>query len=62
MAGGRGPWSPSFRNRRIFGNFNVSSENFLNFAVGKDEGFEFCRKIFELGPPFSTGATTLLAV
>ena len=39
-----------FRNHRIFGNFNVSSENFPTFAVGKDKGFEFYRKIFELGP------------
>ena len=33
---------------------------FLTFAVGTDKGFEFYRKIFELSPPYSTGATTLL--
>ena len=40
-----------FQNRRIFGNSNASSENFWTFAAGKDKGFEFYRKIFELGPP-----------
>ena len=38
------------QNRWIFGNSNVSSENFRTFGVGKDKGFEFYRKIFELGP------------
>ena len=59
MAGGLGvgglgagrPWSALFfRNRRIFGNFNASSEHFRTFAVGKDKAFEFYRKIFELAP------------
>ena len=42
-----------FRNCRMFGNFNASSENFRMFAVSKDKGFEFYRKIIELGtlPP-----------
>ena len=26
-------------------------KNFCTFAPGKDKGFEFYRKIFELGPP-----------
>ena len=39
-----------FGNRQIFGKFNVSSENFLAFAVGKDIGFEFYRKVLELAP------------
>ena len=46
-----------FRNRRIFRNFNASSENFRTFAATKDKGFEFYRKIIELG---STGPTTPL--
>ena len=29
-----------------------SSENFRTFAVDKEKGFEFRRKIFELGPLF----------
>ena len=29
----------------------ASSENFCTFAVGIAKGFEFCRKIFEPGPP-----------
>ena len=36
--GGRGQ-RQLYRNRRIFGNFNVSSENVWTFTVGK--GFEF---------------------
>ena len=53
MAGGQeGRRHPQpFRNRRIFGNFVVSSDNVRTFAVCKDKGFEFYRKIFELGPP-----------
>ena len=35
----------------IFRDFNVSSESFRNFALGKDKDFEFYQKIFELGPP-----------
>ena len=38
------------RYRPIFGNFNVLSEDFWTFAVGKDKGFEFYRKIHELVP------------
>ena len=50
--GGRGPWPSQFpQNRRIFGNFHVLSENIGTFAVGKYEGFEFYRKLFELSPP-----------
>ena len=49
-----------FLNRRIFENFDISSDNFLTFDVGKCKGFEFYRKMIELGPPFSTGATTPL--
>ena len=52
VAGGQGGHGPQFfRNRRIFGNFNASSENVRTFAVGKGRGFEFYRKIIELGPP-----------
>ena len=53
MAGGQeGPWPHQFfRNPRIFGTLNVSSENFCSFAVGKDKVSEFYKKIFELGPP-----------
>ena len=32
----------------FFESFNASSENFRTLAVGKDEGFEFYRKIIEL--------------
>ena len=39
------------RSHRIFRNCKVSSETFWNLAVGKDKGFEFYRKVFELGPP-----------
>ena len=39
-----------FRNRRIYGNFTASLENFRTIAVGEDRGFEYCRKIIELGP------------
>ena len=39
-----------FRSRRVFGNFNGSSENFRTSAVGKDKGFELYRKIVELAP------------
>ena len=46
--GGRGPWLPTFRNRLVYGHFNVSLENFRTFAPGKDKGFEFYRKTFEL--------------
>ena len=46
-----GPWPLKFcRNRWIFGNFNVSFENCRTFAVAKDKGFGFCRKVFELAP------------
>ena len=41
---------PIFSNWRILGNFNVLLENFRTSAVAKDKGFEFYRKIFELGP------------
>ena len=34
------------------------SENFWILAVGKDKGFKFHQKIIELGPIYSTGATT----
>ena len=52
MAGGqRGDGLQCFRNRRIFGNFNASSENFLTSAVGKDKSLKYYRKIIELGPP-----------
>ena len=45
------PWPPKFlRNRRIFGNFNVSLETFWSFAVGKDRGFECYRKYLNLAP------------
>ena len=40
-----------FLNRRIFEYFIVSSENFRTSAVGRDDGFEFYRKIFEVRPP-----------
>ena len=61
VAGGRGPWPPQlFRNRRIFENFNASSEHFLTFAVGIENSVKFYRKIIELGPTYSTGATTPL--
>ena len=50
-----------FRNRRIFGNFNVSSENLCTFTAGNDKGFESYRKIFELGLPYSTGTTMPLS-
>ena len=43
--------SQFFRSRQIFRNFNGSSENFRTFAIRKDKGFEFYRKIIELGPP-----------
>ena len=50
-----------YRNHRIFGNDGFSSENFRTFAVGKEKGLKFYRKIFELAPPpYSTGATTPL--
>ena len=39
------------RHLSIFRHFNVSSEKFWIFAVGKDKGFEFYRTIFELRPP-----------
>ena len=42
--------SSFFRNLRIFETFNVSSERFRTFAIGKDKDFEFYQKIFELGP------------
>ena len=60
MVGGQGGHSPSnFRNRRIFGSCSVSSENFWTLAVGKDKGFEFYRKIFELARP-TLQATTII--
>ena len=31
---------PTFRDRRIFGKFNVSSENFITFAVDKNKKFQ----------------------
>ena len=50
--GTEGAMTPkSLRYRPIFGNFNVLSEDFRTFAVGKDKGFEFYRKIHELAPP-----------
>ena len=39
-----------------FGHFNALTENLLTFTVCKDKGFKICWKIFELGPPYSTGA------
>ena len=33
-----------------FGNFKASSENYQTFAVSKDKGFGFYRKIIELAP------------
>ena len=36
------------RNLQIFGGFNASLENVRTFAVGKDEGFEFHWKLFEI--------------
>ena len=53
MAGGRGDHCPScvFEIVGFSEIFNVSLEYFRTFAVGKDTGFEFYRKIFELGPP-----------
>ena len=46
-----GPWPLQFfRNRWIFGNHNVSSENFRTFAVGKDKGPKFYWKVFEVAP------------
>jgi len=63
IGGQEGPWSLQFfRNRRIFGHFNVSLENFRTFAAGKDEDFEFHRKIFELGSAYYMGATTPLFI
>ena len=42
MVGGRGLWpSQLLRNRRIFGNTNVLSENVWAFPVGKEKSFEF---------------------
>ena len=52
----------TFRNHRILGNVNASSENFRIFTVRKVEGFEIHRKIFELGPPYSTSAMAPLSV
>ena len=51
LGGGEtGPWPTKyFRNRRILRNFDTLSENFCTFAVGKDKGFQFYRKIIELG-------------
>ena len=52
---------PCFRNRRAFGNFNVSSENFRTFAVGKEKGFEKNpSENLEFGLHYSTGAATPL--
>ena len=46
-----GGHAPKFyESRRIFRNFEASSKNFRCFAVGKNKGFEFYRKILELGP------------
>ena len=56
MTGGRGPWPSS----RIFGNFNVSSQNVRTFAVCNDKVFEFYWEISKPGPSYSTGATTPL--
>ena len=49
--GQEGPWPPIFRKRRILGNFDGLSANFRTYAVDKDRGLEFYRKIIELGPP-----------
>ena len=38
------------RNRQIFGNFDALSEKFLSSAMGKEKGFEFYRRVIELGP------------
>ena len=40
--------------------FNAELGNARTFAVGKDNGLEFYRKIFGLGPPYSTNTTTPL--
>ena len=56
MTGGGGERRPSpclpqsFRNRQIFVDFNVSSENFRTFAVRKGKSFKIYRKIFRVGP------------
>ena len=43
--GQEGQWPLQFfQNLRIFGNFNVSLENFRTFPVGIDKGFEFIGK------------------
>ena len=48
----KGAMAPQyFPNRRISGNLNASSENFRTLAAGENKGFEFYRKIIELGPP-----------
>ena len=39
-----------FLNHRIFGKFNASSVCFRTFAVGKENGFEFYRKVIKRGP------------
>ena len=50
--GGRGSHgSMFFKNHRTFGNYKVSSGKLQIFGVGKDKGFEFYRKVFELGSP-----------
>ena len=36
------------------------SDNFHTFAVGKGKCFEYCQKIFELGPSYSIGIMTPL--
>ena len=56
MAGARKPCPQLLRNRRIFGNFDASSENSRTFAVGKDKGFGCYRKIIKLAPPYYTRA------
>ena len=47
----KGQDSNFFLNHWVFGNCNVSLENFCTFSVGKDKSFELYQKIFELGPP-----------
>ena len=51
----RGPWPPIFSKSLDFWKFQCFVRKFLAFAVGKDIGFEFYRKVLELAP-YSTGA------
>jgi len=55
--GTRGPWPP---NGFDFVGFSEILMFRQMFAVGKDKSFESYRKTLELGPSYSTGATTPL--